>query len=222
MLKYPCLILDHDDTVVQSEATVNYPFFCYILDHFRPGTRISLEAYIRGCFHPGFVEMCRQHYHFTDKELQIEHQGWKDYVRTHIPNPYPGIARIIQRQLELGGKIFVVSHSSREIIIRDYQAHFGIVPDEIFGCELPANQWKPSTYPLKQIMNKYGFTEQEMLVVDDLKPGWQMARDAGVKIVFAAWSKLGVPEIVKEMTGLCDYSFHTVRDLEAFLFDNME
>ena len=28
MLKYPCLVLDHDDTVVQSEATVNYPFFC--------------------------------------------------------------------------------------------------------------------------------------------------------------------------------------------------
>ena len=27
MLKYPCLVLDHDDTVVQSEATVNYPFF---------------------------------------------------------------------------------------------------------------------------------------------------------------------------------------------------
>ena len=32
MLKYPCLVLDHDDTVVQSEATVNYPFFCYILN----------------------------------------------------------------------------------------------------------------------------------------------------------------------------------------------
>ena len=27
MLKYPCLVLDHDDTVVQSEATVNYPYF---------------------------------------------------------------------------------------------------------------------------------------------------------------------------------------------------
>ena len=38
MLKYPCLVLDHDDTVVQSEATINYPFFCYILNRFRPGT----------------------------------------------------------------------------------------------------------------------------------------------------------------------------------------
>ena len=39
MLKFPCLILDHDDTVVQSEATVNYPFCCYILDQFRPGQK---------------------------------------------------------------------------------------------------------------------------------------------------------------------------------------
>ena len=27
MLKYPCLVLDHDDTVVQSEATIHYPCF---------------------------------------------------------------------------------------------------------------------------------------------------------------------------------------------------
>ena len=31
MLKFPCLVLDHDDTVVQSEATVNYPFFVEFL-----------------------------------------------------------------------------------------------------------------------------------------------------------------------------------------------
>ena len=35
MLRYPCLVLDHDDTVVQSEATVNYPFFVYILDAYQ-------------------------------------------------------------------------------------------------------------------------------------------------------------------------------------------
>ena len=34
MLKYPCLVLDHDDTVVQSEATVNYPFFIEFLKEY--------------------------------------------------------------------------------------------------------------------------------------------------------------------------------------------
>ena len=55
MLKYPCLVLDHDDTVVQSETTINYPYFCYILDQFRPGQTITLEEYIYGCCHQGFA-----------------------------------------------------------------------------------------------------------------------------------------------------------------------
>lgn len=66
MLKFPCLVLDHDDTVVQSESTVNYPYFAYILDRFRPGTTISPEQYVHGCCNLGFSEMCRQWYGFTE------------------------------------------------------------------------------------------------------------------------------------------------------------
>ena len=127
MLKYPCLVLDHDDTVVQSESTVNYPYFCYILDQFRPGATITLDEYVKGCFHPGFVGMCQQRYNFTDEELKEEYQGWKEYVRSHIPAPYSGIERIIRRQKEEGGMICVVSHSAAENIARDYKTHFGIL-----------------------------------------------------------------------------------------------
>ena len=74
MLKYPCLVLDHDDTVVQSEATVNYPFFVYILDQFRPGTTITLEEYVEGCCHLGFADMCRKWNGFTDQELVAEYK----------------------------------------------------------------------------------------------------------------------------------------------------
>ena len=70
MLKYPCLVLDHDDTVVQSETTINYPFFCYILDQFRPGQTITQEEYTNGCFNPGFAQMCKDRYRFTDQELK--------------------------------------------------------------------------------------------------------------------------------------------------------
>ena len=219
MLKYPCLILDHDDTVVQSETTINYPFFCYILDQFRPGATISLQEYIRGCFHPGFAGMCREKYNFTEQELVEEYKGWMSYVRTHIPAPYPGIDRIIRKQKEAGGMICVVSHSSKENITRDYLTHFGILPDAIYGWDLPEHQRKPNTYPLEQISQTYGFTKNQMLVVDDLKPAWQMASGYGVPIAFAGWSKTDVPEIVKEMTQLCDYAFYSPQELEEFLFD---
>lgn len=219
MLKYPCLVLDHDDTVVQSETTINYPFFCYILDQFRPGRTITLDEYTAGCFDPGFAEMCRQRFNFTEKELKDEYTGWMNYVMTHTPDAFPGIKELILRYKAAGGILCVVSHSSQINITRDYQTHFGILPDDIYGWDLPEHQRKPSTYPLECIMEKYNLTPDQILVVDDLKPAWVMCRNADVQIAFAAWSKENTPAILEEMTALCDFTFHTPADLEAFLFD---
>lgn len=218
MLRFPCLVLDHDDTVVQSEATVNYPFFCYILDQFRPGATITLEEYTSGCYSPGFADMCRQKYQFTEEELKNEYAGWMEYVKTHIPAPFPGIREVIHRYKQAGGIICVVSHSSTVNITRDYQTHFDMLPDRIYGWDLPAHQRKPSTYPLEHIMKTYGFQPHQLLVVDDLKPAWIMSRNAGVPIAFAAWGKHDCPQIIEEMKTLCDYTFHTPKELEQFIF----
>ena len=218
MLKYPCLVLDHDDTVVQSEKTLGYPYFCEILNEFRPGTTLTLEEYVFGCHNLGFTEMCRDYWHFTEDELRKEYLGWKDYIRTHIPDPYDGIREIILRQKEEGGMICVVSHSGIENITRDYQTHFGITPDIIYGWDLPEHQRKPNPYPLLDIMERYHYNPEELLVVDDLKLAHTMARAAGVKIAFAAWSKEDLPALAEEMESICDYTFHTPEALYQFLF----
>ena len=218
MLKYPCLVLDHDDTVVQSEVMINYPYFCYILDQFRPGCTITLEEYFHGCFHLGFAEMCRQNYNFTEQELADEYAGWKAYIRNHIPAPYPGIDRVIRRHKEAGGILCVVSHSGAETITRDYKTHFGILPDAIFGWDLPEHQRKPNPYPLEQIMKNYGFAPEELLVVDDMKPADDMCRQAGVAVGFAQWGKAESPELCRLMQQLCDYTFPSPLALENFLF----
>ena len=219
MLKYPCLVLDHDDTVVQSEKTIGYPYFCYILDQFRPGKKISLENYVAGCHNLGFANMCREYWQFTEQELLDEYRGWMDYIRTHIPDPFPGIREIILRQKAEGGMICVVSHSAIENITRDYMTHFGIVPDAIYGWDLPEHQRKPAPYPLLDIMERYHFSPKELLVVDDLKLAHTMAASVGVDIAFAAWSKEEFPALSKEMTELCNYTFHSTKELETFLFD---
>ena len=219
MLKYPCLVLDHDDTVVQSEATINYPYFVYILDQFRPGTTISLEEYVEGCCQYGFADMCRKWYGFTEQELAAEYKGWQEYIIDHIPAPFPGIENIIRRQKALGGMIVVVSHSSDVNIIRDYRTHFGMEPDAIYSWDLPEHLRKPSTYALEDIMKRYGFSPSQMLVVDDMKPAWQMASKAGVPIAFAAWGRKDYPEIAAEMRRLCDFSFDSTEELEKYLFD---
>lgn len=218
MLKYPCLVLDHDDTVVQSEATVNYPYFCYILDKFRPGTTISLSEYTHGCYSQGFVEMCKNNYQFTEQELAEEYRGWKDYILNHIPAPFNGIKEIIVRQKASGGLVCVVSHSTKETICRDYMTHFGFLPDQIYGWDMPEIQRKPNPFPLKDIMHSYNLSPSELLVVDDMKPAWEMARKVDVPIAFAAWGRLDCPQILQEMTSLCDFTFQTTKELYEFLF----
>lgn len=218
MLKYPCLVLDHDDTVVQSEKTIGYPFFCYILDQFRPGETISLEDYVRDCHNIGFAEMCRRRWNFTEEEQVAEYRGWMDYVKTHIPDAFPGIGNVIRRQKEEGGMICVVSHSSIENITRDYAVHFGVQPDAIYGWDLPEHQRKPNPYPLEHILQRYGFRPEELLVVDDMKLAWMMAQPVGVKIAFAGWGKTDFPELAEEMRSICDFSFDSAEALEQFLF----
>ena len=156
MLKYPCLILEHDDTVVQSEATVNYPCFCETLQNIRAGMTITMEEYAHGCNDLGFAEMCRQKYGFTEQELLDEFLFWKEYSKTRIPAPFPGIQEVIRRQKQEGGMLFVVSHSGEETITRDYKTHFHTLPDGIYGWELPQEKRKPSPFPVLDIMEKYG------------------------------------------------------------------
>ncbi len=219
MLKYRCLVLDHDDTVVQSEKTIGYPFFREIVRQFRPGRDITLEEYLTGCHELGFANMCRQTYQFTEEELLKEFLAWKAYVREHIPEIFPGIDRIIHRQKAEGGILCVVSHSGKENIARDYRVHFGIQPDAIYGWDLPEEKRKPNTFPLEDIMEKFQVTRDEILGVDDMKLAWDMANKVGVKTAFAKWGKEDFPSLCEEMQRLCDYTFRRISDLEAFLFE---
>lgn len=219
MLKYRCLVLDHDDTVVQSMKTMSYPFWCMELEIFRPGQAMTFQEYVMECHNRGFAGLCRDCFHFTDEELKKEHSMWMDYVMTHIPDPYPGIANIIRRQKAEGGLICVVSHSHIDNILRDYRTHFGIEPDTVYGWELPPKQRKPNSYPLLDIMERYDLRPEEILVVDDMKLACQMAQPLNIEVAYSGWNGLGIAEIDTEMKNLCDYSFESTEKLYNFLFD---
>lgn len=218
MLRYKCLVLDHDDTVVQSEATVNYPFFVEFLKQYRPGMTITKHEYISGCYQPGYIEMCRQRFGFSDEELQIEYNGWKEYIRDHIPDVYDGIGQMIRRFKEAGGIVCVVSQSAQENIRRDYLAHFGMAPDTIYGWDLEPEHRKPSPWALQQIMKTYRLAPDDILVVDDMRSAVSMARNAGCAIAFAGWGRKEFPAICEEMHKLCDFSFYSTEEFADFLF----
>ena len=103
MLKYPCLVLDHDDTVVQTERTIGYPYFRDYIERIRPGKTLSYPEYVRDCNNMVFADMCRQRWQFTEDELLEEYLGWKEYSRKNIPPICPGIDRVIRKQKDSGG-----------------------------------------------------------------------------------------------------------------------
>ena len=219
MLKYPCLVLDHDDTIVQSEATVNYPCFCRYLEQFRPGATMSLADYVNACNKMPFIDMCKSYFNLTDEEMYQEYLFWKAYTQSHIPATYPGISDFLHTYRNAGGIICVVSMSSEANILRDYRYHFDLIPDRIFGCDLPEEQQKPSPWAIEQICSQYGFKPEEILVIDDMKFAVKMARDAGSPIAFAGWGRKDFPEICSEMACLCDFSFVSIEELQSFLFE---
>ena len=219
MLRFPCLVLDHDDTVVQTERTIGYPYFREYIERIRPGQSLTFAEYVQDCNNMVFADMCREKWKFSEEELMEEYLGWKAYSRIHTPEVCPGIDRILKRQRELGGMVFVASLSTKEIIERDFLHHFGFLPDAVYDYDLPAEQRKPNPYALTDIMEKYGFRPEQMLMVDDMKLGCHMANAVGAATAFAGWSKADYPELAEEMRRICDFSFDSTEDLEKFLFD---
>ncbi len=216
-LRYQCLVLDHDDTVVNSTATVHYPSFVDYMKLYHPEIRLSLEEYFRYNFDPGVVAMFTDICGLTLEEMHHEEAFWKEYVRQRIPEAYPGIREILEEQRARGGLITVVSHSFSENILRDYRANRLPEPDLIFGWEAPPEERKPSPFPLLRIMEHFSLKPEELLVIDDLKPGYDMAQAAGVPFAAAGWAN-DIPEIETFMRQNTSRYFKTVSALKEYLF----
>ena len=217
MLNYRCLVLDHDDTVVRSEETVNYPSFLEALKVLRPGRTITREEFTRWCFSPGFSALCSDYIGLTPEEIDVQYDMWRSYVATHIPPPYDGLRPILTRWKQERGLLCVSSHSARENILRDYRLHFDLEPDQIFDWDLGEDRRKPSPYALQEIMRLYDLRPDELLMVDDLKPGYDMAHACGVPFACAGWSH-DDPEIRAFLRRFIDFYLETVQALEPLLF----
>jgi beta-phosphoglucomutase-like phosphatase (HAD superfamily) len=217
-MKYKCLILDHDDTVVKSTPAIHYPSFKEALKSLRPEMDIiSFNEFVQYCFDPGFSALCKDIMKFNEREQEYQYKIWKTYVNENSPDFYPGFPELIKEYKKLGGIICVVSHSESENIIRDYTLHCdGLVPDLIFGWDMEEDKRKPSPYPIVEIMKRFNLNNKEMLVLDDLKPGLTMARSCDVEFAAAGWSHT-LPQIEEYMRNNSDYYFSTVEEFKEFV-----
>ena len=217
MLNYPCLVLDHDDTLVNSTAVIHYPAFRQALDVLRPGLELTLEDYLRYNFTPGFTALCRDILHFTPEEEAYQTQNWLRRVDAHIPRVYPGFPELLKRFRAEGGRVCVVSHSMRANILRDWRENGLDAPELVFGWDVPPECRKPSPWPLEEIMRRLSLPPEALLMVDDLKPGLDMARACGVDFAAAGWSH-SIPEIRAFFRSAAVPCCTRVAELEPLLF----
>ena len=68
----------------------------------------------------------------------------------------------------------------KHTIIRDYKNNDLPEPSIIYGWELPPEKRKPSIWPVESIIEELHLNKEDVLLVDDLLPGVQMARDAHI------------------------------------------
>lgn len=218
-LKYRCLVLDHDDTAVRSTAELHYPAFRVIMESLRPEhEEVDLRTFILKNFEPGIVSYYVDELGFSEEELKREHEIWREYIKDMTPTFYDGFLDIIRQFQKLGGYVCVASHSIDSEILRHYKEN-DIKIDMIFGRELPNEQQKPNAYPILQIMKTFDLEASEILVLDDMKFGYDMARRAGTDFAAAGWSYDGVPQIEQFMRRYADFYFEDVKEFGDFIFE---
>lgn len=219
-LRYKCLVLDHDDTTVRSTPDIHYPQWQETLECMRPQVKMSIEEFMLYNFNLGFYTMIDKVLHFTPEERKLQDKMWRAYTDTHRAGFYDGMSEIIREYKACGGIVCVCTHNAAKNILLDYQNEYGeeIKPDMIFDYDMCKERIKPDPFALEEIMRIYNLRPEEILMVDDMKPGYDMAKKVGVPFAAAGWSHI-VPEIRSFMQKNCDMYFMTPGELEREIFE---
>ena len=219
-LPYSCLILDHDDTAVDSTAAIHHPAHIETMRVLRPGRRpVELEEWWAKNFDPGVMEYLTGELGFTEEEIQEEYRIWREFTVSRSAPFFPGFIEALIEYKDRGGKIAVVSHSDGDLIERDYRRarpEGELIPDLIYGWDFDPEKRKPSPRPVEEILRTFGLTPEEALIVDDLKPGLIMAERTGVAFAAAGWSH-DIPKIRDYMQARSRVYFSTVEDFRRYI-----
>jgi phosphoglycolate phosphatase/pyrophosphatase PpaX len=219
-IRFRCLLIDHDDTAVDSMSVVHYPAHVEALATLRPGRAApTKEQFLLHNFH-GIMDYLVGELKLTREELAQEFQIWRRWTTSRIPPFFPGVLDLLEEFRHRGGKVAVISHSEKDVIEGHYRAARNppFLPDLVFGWDHDEKRRKPSPWPVQEALRELDLLPSQALILDDLKPGILMSRATGVPAAAAGWSHR-VPEIESYMRANAVAYFPRVEDLRCFLFD---
>jgi len=221
-MKYKCLVIDHDDTTVDSTPSIHY------LAHQEQMRRIgrekqtsTLEHWFEVNFDPGFSVYIDTILKLSEDEKKICYNIWREFTTVLIPPFFNGMLPLLKRFRDLGGIIVVVSHSEPDIIKSHYEKQVevpGFIPDRIIGWTGNMEKQKPNVWPIEETIKQFNLKKDQILVVDDLRPGITMANKAGVDSAGVGWSH-NLEIIKKGIIDQCTYFLDSVEDLNKLIFN---
>jgi beta-phosphoglucomutase-like phosphatase (HAD superfamily) len=217
-LHYRCILIDHDDTAVDSATAIHYPAHLETLSVMRPDRAPpTMEEWFVWNFH-GIMEYMVDELHFSKEELVREFEIWQKWTRSHNPPFFPGFLELLMDYRARGGRVAVISHSEAAVVEAHYRAVPGrpFMPDLIYGWEHDESRRKPSPWPVRESLRQFGCAAGEALIVDDLKPGVLMAQASGVAFAAAGWSH-HIEEIERYMKANAVAYCATVEDLRSLI-----
>jgi phosphoglycolate phosphatase/pyrophosphatase PpaX len=218
---YHCLLVDHDDTCVDSTRHIHYPAHCEIIRRMRPDLAPeSLDVWFEKNFHPGVFNYYTGELNFSPEEMKEEFAIWRSFTTTRIPSFFPGMVDTLKSFRAAGGMVVVVSHSEEEHILRDYShGAEGFIPDLVFGWHDDPERRKPHPWPALKALERLGIDPRDAAMLDDLSPGIEMAGQLGIDTLGAGWGH-HVPSIREEMKRRCRKYFSSVGEFRSFLLEN--
>lgn len=158
-MKYKCLVIDHDDTTVDSTPAIHYLAHQEQMKQLGRESEIStLEEWFKLNFDPGFSVYIDSILKLTEEEKKICYKIWREFTTVMIPPFFEGMLPLLKEFRDKGGIIVVVSHSEPDIIRSHYEKQSeisGFIPDRIIGWTGDREKQKPDPWPVKDIIRQY-------------------------------------------------------------------
>ncbi len=183
-MRYRLLLIDHDDTAVDSTAVVHYPAHLEALRVLRPGVPApTIEEWWMANFEPGIME------HLVHGLGMDEAGARSASSRSGARSPRAGCRRsspacascwLISARGAAGSRSSRTRSGRTSSGTTRSRATRRSTPDLVFGWEHDPARRKPDPWPVREALSRLGVPPAEALVLDDLRPGVLMARAAGV------------------------------------------
>jgi len=199
-MKYKALLLDFDDTLVDSTKVIHYPIYVNCLKLMKPHlTPITYEEWMMITHEPGILPFLQSIY-ATKEEMDQQYAYWCEHAaKAPALDFFPGVIDLLQDFINAGGKISIISLGQKpmiEKILAEKAPNLKVYYINAFSKD--ETMRKPAPGPALEAMRIMEVKPEECLMVDDLSPGLEMAKAVGIKQALATWMNPALEKIMIE------------------------